>query len=84
MAGGIAAGVFHVDDPSMTAALLATAVHRDFDRTWHSAEAEDRPRLIAATQQLFRRALAVGGPSPQSEAAARPRRTRAKAGQRRR
>jgi TetR/AcrR family transcriptional repressor of nem operon len=56
LVAGTNAGAFHVDDPDLTAVLLYSAVHHAFDASFHGSRVSDDARLIAATQQLFRRA----------------------------
>jgi AcrR family transcriptional regulator len=56
---GIEAGAFAAADPSLTAMLLCSALHRAFDRIWHVDEHYEADRLSAAVRELFHRALQV-------------------------
>jgi len=58
LAGGVAAGAFHVDDPDATAGLLRASTH-GFDPEFLGLPARADDRLIRAAQQLFRRAAGV-------------------------
>ncbi len=56
--GGIAAGVFDVEDPEATAALCWASTH-GFDPGFHDQPAPADDRLVRAAQQLFRRAAGL-------------------------
>lgn len=65
LAHGIAAGAFHVTDPEPLAYLLYAAMHA-FDPTFRGADRTPDHELVAAAQQLFRRAVGVPDPTPAS------------------
>jgi len=54
---GVAAGLFHVADPAMTATLLQHALSATVEHAIVHALDVDRDRLVAATQRLVRAAL---------------------------
>jgi TetR/AcrR family transcriptional repressor of nem operon len=59
LATGVEAGAYDVDDPDLAAVLLFSAVHGAYDACCHGAQRPDEGALVAATQQLFRRAVGV-------------------------
>jgi TetR/AcrR family transcriptional repressor of nem operon len=58
LAGGVAAGVFEVEDPEATALLCYASMHA-FDAGFQGPAHLADPRLIGAAQRLFRRAAGV-------------------------
>jgi TetR/AcrR family transcriptional regulator, transcriptional repressor for nem operon len=60
LAGGVAAGVFDVEDPAATA-VLCWATSHGFDPGFHDQPMPADARLIRAAQHLFRRAAGVPG-----------------------
>jgi TetR/AcrR family transcriptional regulator, transcriptional repressor for nem operon len=59
LAAGVEAGAYDVDDPELTAVLLFSAAHGGYESTCHAPHRPDEAALVAATQQLFRRAVGV-------------------------
>jgi TetR/AcrR family transcriptional regulator, transcriptional repressor for nem operon len=59
LAAGNEAGAYQVDDPELTAVLLFSAAHGGYESSCHGPHRPDEARLVAATQQLFRRAAGI-------------------------
>jgi TetR/AcrR family transcriptional regulator, transcriptional repressor for nem operon len=59
LAAGVEAGAYDVDDPELTAVLLFSAAHGGYESTCHGPHRPDEAALVAATQQLFRRAVGL-------------------------
>jgi AcrR family transcriptional regulator len=59
LAAGTEAGAYRVDDPELTAVLLFSAAHGGYESSCHGPDRPDEARLVAATQQLFRRAAGI-------------------------
>jgi TetR/AcrR family transcriptional regulator, transcriptional repressor for nem operon len=63
LAGGLAAGVFDIEDPEATAVLCWASTH-GFDPDTNDQPAPAEARLVRAAQQLFRRAAGITAEPP--------------------
>jgi TetR/AcrR family transcriptional regulator, transcriptional repressor for nem operon len=63
LAGGLAAGVFDIEDPEATA-VLCWAITHGFDSGSNDQPAPADDRLVRAAKQLFRRAAGVAAGPP--------------------
>jgi AcrR family transcriptional regulator len=59
LAAGAEADAYDVTDPDLMAVLLFSTVHGAYDASCHGSLRPDEGALVAATQQLFRRAVGV-------------------------
>jgi TetR/AcrR family transcriptional repressor of nem operon len=59
LAAGVEAGSYRVDNTELTAVLLFSAAHGGYESTCHGPHRPDEAALVAATQQLFRRAVGL-------------------------